>query len=63
MLKFLILTYVQGWRTGEEINYLAPRPFDDLLHEQQQVGWRRFFKGWLVKSWGVLQQRYYKVTR
>jgi hypothetical protein len=62
-LKFLILSYLRGWRSGEGIVCDAPRRFQLLLQEQQLVGWARFFEGWVVKSWGILQQQYYGVIR
>jgi hypothetical protein len=62
-ITFVIMSYLQSWRTGEGIVYDAPIYFQQLLHDQQLVGWGRFFEGWLVKDWSILQQRYYSITR
>jgi len=62
-ITFVIMSYLRSWRTGEGIVYDAPIYFQQLLHDQQLVGWGRFFEGWLVKDWSILQQRYYSITR
>jgi hypothetical protein len=60
-IKFLILSHLRGWRSGEGFVYNTPRCFQILLQEQHLVGWGRFFEGWAVKSWAILQQQYYGV--
>lgn len=62
-ITFVIMSYLRSWRTGEGIVYDVPIYFQQLLHDQQLVGWGRFFEGWLVKDWSILQQRYYSITR
>jgi len=62
-IKFLIVTYLKGWRTGEDITYVAPRKFQEIIQEQQRLGWRRFFEGWLVTKWRFHQQRYYDLIK
>jgi hypothetical protein len=62
-LKFLIITYLKGWYSGDGIQYEAPRQFHAILQAQQLVGWSRFFEGWLVKAWRVQQQRYYDLIK
>jgi hypothetical protein len=33
--------------------------FDDLICCQMNIGWRRFFEGWIAHDWMVAQQAYY----
>jgi len=57
----IILVYLRGWWSGENVTYIPPRAFQDLLHDQQTIGWRRFFEGWFVYSWAEKQQMYYNL--
>jgi len=63
MLIHIILVYLRGWWSNEAVFYQPPRQFQELLQDQQKVGWRRFFEGWLVCSWAEKQQRYYTLLR
>jgi hypothetical protein len=60
-LTYIILVHLRGWWSGENVTYIPPREFQDLLHDQQTIGWRRFFKGWFAYSWAEMQQRYYNL--
>jgi len=62
-LIHIILVYLRGWWSNEAVFYQPPRQFQELLQDQQKVGWRRFFEGWLVCSWAEKQQRYYTLLR
>jgi len=62
-LKFLIVTYLKGWWTGDGIHYEAPRKCQEIVQAQQMVGWRRFFEGWLVQAWSAQQQQYYDILK
>jgi hypothetical protein len=63
LLKYLIITYLKGWRSGEGIQYEAPRQFHAILQAQKLVGWSSFFEGWLVTAWSQQQQRYYDISK
>jgi hypothetical protein len=62
-LIHIIVEYLKGWRTNEGISYVPPREFQELVQQQQLVGWGRFFEGWLVKLWAIKQHNYYKTRR
>jgi hypothetical protein len=62
-LLHIIKVYLQSWQTGVTISYSLPRAFEQLIQEQSQIGWHRFFEGWLSSRWGEAQQRYYTATR
>ncbi|MFN9980554.1 MAG: hypothetical protein ACK53Y_11590, partial [bacterium] len=62
-LTYIILVHLRGWWSGEHVTYIPPREFQDLLHDQQTIGWRRFFEGWFAYSWAEMQQRYYNLLR
>jgi hypothetical protein len=62
-LAHIILVYLRGWWSGENVTYNPPWDSQELLQRQQMVGWRRFFEGWLVRSWAEKQQRYYNLLR
>jgi hypothetical protein len=59
-LHHIILLYLRSWWSGEGITYEAPRDFQELLQEQQNISWDRFFEGWLSSKWAMTQQQYYK---
>jgi hypothetical protein len=42
-VTYLILTYLHGWRSGEEIAYAAPSELEAVLQEQNNIGWDKFF--------------------
>jgi len=49
-ITFVIMSYLRSWRTGEGIVYDAPIYFQQLLHDQQLVGWGRFSKDGSLKT-------------
>jgi len=58
-LLHIIKVYLQSWQTGVAISYSPPRAFEQLIQEQSQIGWHRFFEGWFSPGWRDAQQRYY----
>jgi len=62
-LLHIIKVYLQSWQTGVAISYSPPRAFEQLIQEQSQIGWHRFFEGWFSPGWRDAQQRYYLATR
>jgi hypothetical protein len=59
----VIMTYLKGWQSNEQVLYQPPRFLEDVFNEQCRIGWRRFFEGWLSTSWEALQQQFNTVTK
>ena len=59
----IIILYLTGWQTGEDILYTPPSALEAAVQEQNQIGWNRFFEGWLSSQWVIAQQHYYSVTK
>jgi hypothetical protein len=62
-LQHIITLYLHSWWSGETTSYEAPRAFYELLQEQQQIGWDRFFEGWWSEKWASIQQQYYNLGK
>jgi hypothetical protein len=62
-IRHLILLYLKGWQTSEDITYLPPRALEAAVQEQIRIGWHRFYEGWLSKQWMILQQCHYTTTK
>jgi hypothetical protein len=59
----LIIQYLNGWRCRINPAYEAPPGFQDVVRNQNQIGWQRFIEGWLTKDWAAIQQQYYELIR
>ncbi len=55
----LIIRNLTEWRTDDQAPTDTPRELLELVRLQSHVGWRRFFEGWLVQDWQLLQQQHY----
>ena len=61
-----IQTNLLNWSKGEEPFYPTPSTdpsiIDNLLreaiHEQTQIGWHQFHKGWISQKWATTQESY-----
>jgi len=62
-LQHIITFYLHSWWSGETTSYEAPTAFYELLQEQQQIGWDRFFEGWWSEKWASIQQQYYNLGK
>jgi hypothetical protein len=47
-ISHLILLYLRSWLSGEAVFYRPPRELEEVIREQNQIGWNRFFEGWLL---------------
>jgi len=57
-ITHVIITYL-----NKDTSYVPPRELQELLQEQNHIGWRRFFEGWISMRWAIKQQRYYEASR
>jgi hypothetical protein len=62
-IRHIIILYLTGWQTGEDILYNPPRALEAAVQEQNQIGWNQFFEGWLSSQWVIAQQHYSSVTK
>ena len=62
-IQHLILQHLRSWRNGTDLNLFTKANLRDILEQQSQIGWRRFFEGWLSRDWITEQQRYYNSIR
>jgi hypothetical protein len=62
-LQHLLLIHLRGWQENQPTHSSHPFAFNELLRSQANIGWNRFFEGWLAKEWLVLQQAYYTSIR
>jgi hypothetical protein len=51
-ITYLFLTHLCGWHLGEEITYTAPIELEEVIMEQNNIGWDNFFKGVAFKILG-----------
>ena len=58
-IQHSILEHLRGWRNGTSIN-IPTVTLEEILDNQSQIGWRRFFEGWLIRGWRITQQAYYR---
>jgi hypothetical protein len=62
-LQHLLLTQLRGWRDNSQTSESYPFIFNELLQHQSEIGWNRFFEGWLSHEWLGLQQAYYSAIK
>jgi hypothetical protein len=62
-LQHLLLTQLSGWRDNSQTSASYPFIFNELLQHQSDIGWNRFFEGWLSHEWLGLQQAYYSAIK
>jgi hypothetical protein len=62
-IKHAILSHLKTWRHDQPQASLTPFLLENTILKQSQIGWRRFFEGWLVQEWTDAQQAYYKISK
>ena len=60
-LRELILDQLRQWKqtSAAPTTSLLPPSLQDLLEEQQTIGWNKFLEGFLSTGWAEIQARYY----
>jgi len=53
--------YLSSWRSSSPFTYDVPPGISLPLLDQQVVGGRRTFEGWIVKGWTEIQQQHYRL--
>jgi hypothetical protein len=53
--------YLSSWHSNSPFEFVCPNTTYQALSDQQVIGGRRFFEGWVVKSWTDIQQHYYSL--
>jgi hypothetical protein len=59
-LQHIIISYLCTWKDEKHWDPSSFFVFDELIQQQSNIGWRRFFEGWFCTDWALLQQAYYK---
>jgi hypothetical protein len=59
-LQHAIISYLRTWKDEKHRDPSSFFVFDELIQQQSNIGWRRFFEGWFCTDWALLQQAYYK---
>jgi hypothetical protein len=55
----ILIDGLYGWFTNHPIDVaLYPHPYQRLIQEQNDIGWRHLFNGHLTSQWRILQDRY-----
>jgi hypothetical protein len=60
-IRKAIISRLRAWRSDKA--FQVPRftwpGVNDLIHDQDRVGWRTFMEGGIVQNWAAKQQEYY----
>jgi hypothetical protein len=62
-IQHAILYYLQRWRDYMHETYEPTFHISILIQEQESIGWRRFFEGWIHHGWHLLQSSHYKFLK
>jgi hypothetical protein len=62
-LQEVIISYLNGWRDGSTDSLVPPKGMEQLIDQQNAIGWNSFLLGWTGADWEESQQAYYNLIR
>jgi hypothetical protein len=62
-LQEVILNYLNGWRYGTTDDLPIPYGLNQLIDQQNAIGWKSFLEGWTGSEWEATQQAHYNLIR
>jgi hypothetical protein len=62
-IQAAVLEHLKGWCSGPVINSHYTPHLQQVIHQQNLLGWQLFFEGWLLQDWVGIQQLYYIMIR
>ncbi len=54
-----IVMHLTRWKTQQEVNTRSSWDLSDLVEQQEVIGWRNFFEGWMSSAWEEAQHQHY----
>jgi hypothetical protein len=63
-IQAAVLEHLRGWRSSNRVIPSQQALYlQQVIQQQNMLGWQLFFEGWLLQDWAGIQQLYYNMIK